>query len=114
MGLSIVPPDTLRTPTSTDTTQPSVEAGTAERGPALRLARDACAMTNNANPLFLVTLALAQHLTGDTPAASETEKKALSLLPHGAAGRSDYEAALARFEATLQAPAEPQEVSRGQ
>ena len=52
------------------------------RGPetALRLARDACAMTHNEDPSFLNTLALAQHLTGDTPAAIETEKKALSLL----------------------------------
>ena len=68
---------------------------------ALRLARDACAMTDNANPIYLDTLALAQHLTGDTPAAVETEKKALSLLPPDAPGRGDYEAAFARFEAAL-------------
>ena len=68
---------------------------------ALRLARDACAMTDNANPPFLDTLALAQHLTGDTPAAIETEEKALSLLPPGAPGRGDYEGALARIEAAL-------------
>ena len=68
---------------------------------ALRLARDACDMTDNANPGYLDTLALAQHLTGDTPAAIETEKKALSLLPPDAPGRGDYEAALARFEAAL-------------
>ncbi len=69
---------------------------------ALRLARDACAMTNNANHAFLDTLALAQHQTGDTPAAIETEMKALSLLPATAPGRSDYEAALAKFEAALE------------
>ncbi len=58
-------------------------------------------MTHNANPPSLDTLALAQHLTGDTPAAIETEKKALSLLPPDASGRGDYEAALAKFEAAL-------------
>ena len=68
---------------------------------ALYLAREACAITHNANPPCLDTLALAQHLTGDTPAAIETEKKALSLLPPDAPGRGDYEAALARFEAAL-------------
>ncbi len=68
---------------------------------ALRLARDACAMTDNANPGYLDTLALAQHLTGDTAAAIETEKKALSLLPADAPGRGDYEAAIAKFEAAL-------------
>ncbi len=69
---------------------------------ALRLAGDACAMTDNANPAYLDTRALAQHLTGDTPAAIETEKKALSLLPPDAPGHGDPEAALARFEATLE------------
>ena len=53
--------------------------GSAETAPYL--ARGACAITHNANPGYLDTLALAQHLTGDTPAAVETEKKALSLLP---------------------------------
>ncbi|MCH8806593.1 MAG: hypothetical protein IH986_10955 [Planctomycetes bacterium] len=75
--------------------------GSAETAP--NLARDACAITHNANPPFLDTLALAQHLTGDTPAAVETEKKALSLLPPNTPGRGrgDYEAALAKFEAAL-------------
>ena len=77
----------------------------------LPLARDACAMTNNTNPNFLDTLAHAQHVTGDTPTAIETQQKALLLLREGAAGRSDYEAALARYEEALRAPAEPQEVS---
>ena len=53
------------------------------------------------DPAVLDTLALAQHLTGDTAAAIKTEKKALSLLPADAPGRGDYEAALARFEASL-------------
>ena len=73
--------------------------GSAETAPYL--ARDACAMTHNANHAFLDTLALAQHLTGDTPATIETEKKALSVLPRDAPGRGDYEAALAKFEAAL-------------
>ncbi len=59
----------------------------------------------------LHTLALAQHLTGDTPAAIETEKKALSLLAPNAP-RGNYEAALARFEAALK-EAEPAEEPGG-
>jgi tetratricopeptide (TPR) repeat protein len=69
---------------------------------ALRLARQASAMTNYASPPILDTLALAQHLTGDTAAAIETEKKALSLLPADSPARGDYEAAIARFEATFE------------
>ncbi len=59
-------------------------------------------MTNHVNPPILDTLALAQHLTGDTAAAIETERKALSLLPADGPGRSGYEAAIARFEAALE------------
>ncbi len=58
-------------------------------------------MTGNANPAYLDTLALAQHLTGDTAVAIETQKKALLLLP-AEAGRGPYEAALAKFEAALE------------
>ncbi|MEE9128695.1 MAG: hypothetical protein V3T84_01660 [Phycisphaerales bacterium] len=54
------------------------------------------------DPGILDTLALAQFMTGDTAAAIETEKTALSLLPPEAPGRSDYEAALAKFEAALE------------
>ena len=68
-------------------------------------------MTNNTNPNFLDTLAHAQHVTGDTPTAIRTQKKALSLLSSDAPKRSDFEATLARFEAALRAPAESQEVS---
>ncbi len=78
---------------------------------ALPLAHDACAMTDNANPAFLDTLALAQHLTGDTPGAIETQQKALLLLPQDAGGRSGYEAALARYEAAREQPPDPKEVS---
>ncbi len=75
--------------------------GSAETAPYL--ARDACAITHNANPPFLDTLALAQHLTGDTPAAIETEQKALSLIATNAPGHGDYEAAVAKFGAALKA-----------
>ena len=70
-------------------------------GRALSYSQRACAMTDNANPGFLYTLALAQHLTDDTPAAIETEERALSLLAPDAPGRSGHEAARARFEAAL-------------
>ncbi len=68
---------------------------------ALPLARRAVDKAGGVDPGTLDTLALAQHLTGDTPAAIETEKKASSLLPPDAPGRGDYEAALAKFEAAL-------------
>ena len=81
---------------------------------ALTLARDACAMTDNANPVYLLTLALAQRLTGDTPAASETEEKALSLPPpDDPAGRREYDAALARYEAALKEADTAQEPGGG-
>ena len=69
---------------------------------ALRLAREVCDMTNNSNPAYLDTLALAQFMTGDIDAAIETEKKALSLLPADTPGRGEYEAALAKYEAALE------------
>ena len=69
---------------------------------ALVLAREANEMTNHENPNYLDTLALAQHLTGDTPAAIETQTNALGRLPVDAPDRRDaFEAALARFEAAL-------------
>ena len=78
---------------------------------ALRLAGEASAMSNHTNPGILDTLALAQHLTGETAAAIETEEKALSLLPAAAAvWRGDFEAALAKFEAALEQKKESQTV----
>ena len=74
---------------------PCRPAALRDPAPALRRARDACAASDTTDHAYLDTLALAQHLTGDTPAAIETEKKALSLLPPDAPGRGDYEAALA-------------------
>ena len=67
---------------------------------ALPLAQRAVDGVGGNDPAILDTLALAQHLTGDTAAAIETEKKALSLLPDDAV-REEYEAALAKYEASL-------------
>ena len=64
---------------------------------ALRRGQDACAITDNADPAALDTFALAQHPACVTPAAVETEKKALALLPPDAPGRGDCEADLARL-----------------
>ena len=68
---------------------------------ALPLAQRAVDKVGGNDPAILVTLALAQHLTGDTAAAIETQKTALSLLPADARFRGDYEAALAKYEAAL-------------
>ena len=72
---------------------------------ALRFAERACAkgeaIARGALWMYLDTLALTQHLTGDTPAAIETEKKALSLVPPETPMRGELEAALAKFGAAL-------------
>ena len=68
---------------------------------ALRLAREAGAMTNNANPGDRDTLAMAYHLTGDHAKAVETQKKAVALLTPHEPRRDEYEAHLAQFEAAL-------------
>jgi serine/threonine protein kinase/tetratricopeptide (TPR) repeat protein len=68
---------------------------------ALALALQANEMTSHESPMYLDTLALAYHRTGDTSAAIEAQKKALSLLPADAPRRDQFEAALARFEAAL-------------
>ena len=67
---------------------------------ALPLALKANDATDHRNPMYLDTLSLAYHLTGDTAKAVENQKKAISLLPADA-DRGEYEAALARFEAAL-------------
>jgi hypothetical protein len=70
---------------------------------ALPLAERACLLeeANNGDRLwmYLDTLALAQHMTGDTAAAIETQKRAISLMPENA----DPEMAtrLANYEAEL-------------
>ncbi|MCZ6835773.1 MAG: tetratricopeptide repeat protein, partial [Planctomycetota bacterium] len=68
---------------------------------ALPLAQRAVDKVRGDDPAILDTLALAQFMSGNTAAAIETEKKALSLLPPEAPGRDEYEAALARFETAL-------------
>ena len=58
--------------------------------------------TDFGNPRYVDTLALAYHLTGDTPKAIETQKQAIALVPQeSSALRQSLEAALAEFEAAL-------------
>ena len=66
---------------------------------ALRYARKAVAMTNEADPDVLHALALAYERNGDSPHAIETDKKALALLPAGAQSvfRTTLEADVARL-----------------
>ncbi len=69
---------------------------------ALPLAIEANEMTDHKIPLFLKTLSLAYHLTGDTAKAIENQKKAIALLPPGESSRrTSLETALADFEAAL-------------
>jgi tetratricopeptide (TPR) repeat protein len=70
---------------------------------ALGFAKRACALANEARSdqlwAYLDTLALAQHKTGDTKTAIETQERAIALMPEGA----DPEMAerLAEYEAAL-------------
>jgi len=65
---------------------------------ALEFANKAVAATKEADPDKLDTLALAQHMTGDSEAAAESQKKALALLPAGPSkNRSGYESSLAKY-----------------
>jgi tetratricopeptide (TPR) repeat protein len=71
---------------------------------ALLFALQANELTGFENANYLDTLALAYHLTGDTAKAVENQKKALALLPEGPSPtRTEFEKALARFEAALAA-----------
>ena len=57
-------------------------------------------MRRGEKPVEVDTLALAHHLTGDTPKAVEVQRLAVSLLPPGGSDlRTTLESALARFEA---------------
>ena len=60
---------------------------------ALPLAIEANDATDHRNPMYLDTLSLAYHLTGDIAKAVENQKKAISLL-RADADRGEYEAAL--------------------
>ena len=55
------------------------------------------------DPGILDTLALAQHRTGNTAKAIETEKRAISLIPEGAdeSTRKELETNLRTFQAAL-------------
>jgi len=67
---------------------------------ALRLAERACTLVEKgpgADWSSLGTLALAQHLTGDTEKAIETQKRALVLLPEENTWRWEYEGRLATY-----------------
>ncbi|MCH8152474.1 MAG: tetratricopeptide repeat protein [Planctomycetes bacterium] len=69
---------------------------------ALPVAIEANEMTDDENPAYLDTLALAYHLTGDTARAVENQKRAIALLPPGEPSiRAELEARLADFEAAL-------------
>jgi tetratricopeptide (TPR) repeat protein len=70
---------------------------------ALRLAERACALEEadkgNALWRYLRTRAAAQHLTGDTAGAIETQRRAINLCPDSA--EEDLEASLRVFESAL-------------
>ncbi len=73
---------------------------------ALPLAERACALAEERGTYgrwnYLDTLALAQHITGDTAKAIETEKRALAMLPpEYHQQRKEFEDRLAEFEAAL-------------
>jgi serine/threonine protein kinase/tetratricopeptide (TPR) repeat protein len=70
---------------------------------ALEFAARACDLTDRSHPPFLDTLARAQHVTGDTPAAIETQKLALSRMAERASEREQYEVRLTEYEAALRA-----------
>jgi hypothetical protein len=73
---------------------------------ALAVAERACALDQDGGEsrgLHLDTLALAQHRTGNTAKAIETQKKALSMLAPEDYHRRDMEKRLAEFEAVLSA-----------
>ncbi len=74
-------------------------------GRALDYAQRACdlreAMGGGASWSLLDTLALAQHKTGNTAAAVETQKQAVSLIPDDDFQRADAEQRLDEYEAAL-------------
>ncbi len=78
---------------------------------ALRVAQRVCseaAIAGNRAPfLYLDTLALAQHMTGDPVSAVGTQQRAITLLPTGVSAtlRMGFEQRLAEYEAALAAQA---------
>ncbi len=73
----------------------------------MTLAERACAAEEAAGGgnlwVYLDTLALAQHRTGDTAAAITTQKRAITLIPEGVndATREELETSLRTYEAAL-------------
>jgi len=76
---------------------------------AVSLAERACALEQASGSrdlwIYLDTLALAQHMSGDTASAAETQRRAVSLMPEG--GDPEMAERLARYEAALVAQGEP-------
>ncbi len=72
---------------------------------ALPLAERACSLEEAAGGpnlwQFLDTLVLAQHMTGDTAAAIENQRRAIELAPEDQ--REELKATLAKYEAALAA-----------
>ena len=66
---------------------------------ARRLAERAC--ETDPTPDRLDTLALAQHRTGDSELAVETQREALRLSPKDSEFRAEYEARLQEYETAL-------------
>ncbi|MCH8852578.1 MAG: tetratricopeptide repeat protein, partial [Planctomycetes bacterium] len=82
-------------------------AGLRDPEAALELARRANDLTDHDNALYLDTLALAYHMTGDTARALETQEEALSLLTEDQeSNRPEMEANLAKYKAALEQGAE--------
>ena len=76
---------------------------------ALELARRGNDLTNYDNALYLDTLALAYHMTGDTAKAIETQQQALLALTHDQESRRpELQANLAKFQAALEQKKESQ------
>jgi len=72
---------------------------------ALGLAQRTCALAEKGGDreryLYLDTLALAQHMTGDTAAAVQTQQRALTLIPKGSGFQKEFEERLATYQAAL-------------
>jgi len=66
---------------------------------ALGYAQMACSATDNSDPGYLSTMAKAQFENGQAAKATETQRKAISLLPEGAPDRSEFEALVAEYAA---------------
>ena len=74
---------------------------------ALPLAQTANQLTNNKEPGYMDTLALAYFSTGDVASAISTQKKALALpASEDSAIRTELETTLAKYEEALRADAD--------